>query len=130
MTNEELSSIVSGLAQRMNDWSSFCGERHKAIDAIMIERNSRFEKMLCEVHAALYGNGQEGVVKQGTRHNQTIARLEQDVCSLKSDMDDRFKELSNKLGNLNVRVWKMALVVAGLAVGIGKGLDALIRSIL
>lgn len=106
MSPEDLSLLVTG---RLDDWAKRCDERHQRLDSLMIERNERFERILTEIHNALYGNGKEGLADRVMRHTQAIKILQRDVQTLDSD-------LTNKFENLNTRVWKLALVMGGVIV--------------
>jgi len=131
MTHEELESVVAVIVQRLDDWTKHCGERHEFLDKITLERNSRFERMLMEVHAAVYGNGKEGMSERVLRHTQSIKVLERDVIVLTNDMDMKFKELNATLGALNLRFWKMAVMITAIVVAANKVLDtSVIKSIL
>lgn len=105
---------------RLLDWMGHCKVQHEELN-----------RLLREIHAALHGNGTEGLKSRVSRHSQQITHVEREVVSLRTDVDERFEDLRKSIGQLNIRFWRMAIIVATLVVGVNKGLQMLdVKSII
>ncbi len=105
---------------RLLDWMGHCRRQHEELN-----------KLLHEIHAALHGNGREGLVSRVARNSQRIDMVDAHVKSLREDVDKRLDQLSKNLGNINIRFWKMAIIVGAIVVALNKLLPDIgaIRSI-
>jgi hypothetical protein len=82
---------------RMLDWMGHCRTQHEELN-----------RLLHEIHAALHGNGREGLVSRVARNSQRIDVVDTHVKDMRVDVDKRFDILSKKLSMLDTRFWKMA----------------------
>ena len=94
---------------RFLDWMGHCKTQHEELN-----------KLLREIHAALHGNGREGLVSRVARNSQRIEVVDTHVKDLRVDMDKRMDSLNKSLGALNLRFWKMAVVVGIVVVTLNK----------
>jgi hypothetical protein len=94
---------------RFIDWMGHCKQQHEELN-----------KLLREIHAALHGNGREGLVSRVARNSQRIDVVDASVKDLRQDVDKRLDNLSKSMGALNLRFWKMAVIVGAVVVGLNK----------
>jgi hypothetical protein len=93
---------------RILDWMGHCKQQHEELN-----------RMLREIHAALHkDNG--GLVSRVARNSQRIEVVDTHVKDLRVDVDRRFDSLSKSMGALNVRFWKMAVIVGAVVVALNK----------
>ena len=104
--------------KRIEDWMVHCRDQH-----------SELNRLLREIHAALYGNGREGIMERVKSHSQRIALMDQDVRDLRKDVDDRLDKLGKNLGDISTRTWKIVVVMAVLVTVLNKSLPDM-RSII
>ena len=104
---------------RFLDWMGHCKTQHEELN-----------KLLREIHAALHGNGREGLVSRVARNSQRIEVVDTHVKDLRVDVDKRLDTLNKNISSLNVRFWKMAIVVAVIVSATNATITPIIKTIL
>jgi uncharacterized protein YqiB (DUF1249 family) len=104
---------------RFVDWMGHCKSQHEELN-----------RLLREIHAALHGNGREGLVSRVARNSQRIEVVDNHVKDLRVDVDIKLRDLSKSLGALNVRFWKMAIVIAVILSVANATVTPIIRSVI
>ena len=85
--------------------------------------------MLREIHAALHrDNG--GLVSRVARNSERIEVVDGHVKELRVDVDKRLDSLGKSIGALNVRFWKMAIVIAVILSVANATITPIIRSVI
>ena len=101
---------------RLLDWMGHCKQQHDSID----RKHTEILSMLNKISDALHGNGREGVISRVARNSQRIDAVDTHVKDLRVDVDKRFDLLTKNMGALNVRFWKMAILVGAIVVALNK----------
>ena len=110
---------------------SHCRVQHEELNTRSRAQHEELTERIREIHAAIIGNGSEGLKSRVSRHSQQIAHVEKEVTELRNDVDTRLDELKQSIGALNIRFWKMAIIVATLVVGLNKAVQVMdVRSII
>ena len=109
--------------KRLLDWMSHCRVQHEELNTRGREQHEELTSRIREIHAAIVGNGTEGLKSRVARHSQQIQHVEREVVVLKEDMDSRMDSLSNAVGVLNIRFWRMAIIVAVIVATANKALQ-------
>lgn len=116
---------------RLLDWMSHCRVQHEELNNRSRAQHEELTERIREIHSAIVGNGTEGLKSRVGRHSQQIAHIEKSVDALRVDVDERMDDLGKSIGALNIRFWRMAIIVASLVVVVNKAAQAFdVRSIL
>jgi hypothetical protein len=105
--------------ERFADFMGHCRTQHEELN-----------RLLRDIHKALHGNGREGMVDRVTRNSQRIQTVDIKVSELRADVDNRLDKLSASVGALNVRFWKMAIVLAVIMTTLNATVVPVIKSVL
>ena len=117
--------------QRLTDWMQHCRTQHTELNAQMRLQYEQLSVQISQIHAAIIGNGAEGLKSRVARHSQQIQHVEREVVVLKEDMDSRMDGLSKSIGELNIRFWRMAIIVAVIVATANKALQMIdVKSII
>jgi len=111
---------------RLLDWMSHCKTQHESID----RKHAEILVALNKISDALHGNGREGVVTRVARNSQRIEMVDAHVKDLRADVDKRLDLVSKSLGSLNVRFWKMAIVIAVIVSVTNATISPIIKSVI
>ena len=97
---------------RLLDWMGHCKVQHEELNQRSRDQHEQLVAQIAQIHAAIVGNGTEGLKSRVAKHSQQIHCVRVGVADLKADVDTRMDELSKSIGALNIRFWKMAIIVA------------------
>ena len=116
---------------RLLDWMGHCKVQHAELNTRSRDQHEQLVAQIAQIHAAIVGNGTEGLKSRVGRHSQQIQHVERQVTVLQADVDTRLDALSKSIGELNIRFWRMAIIVAVIVATANKVVQALdLRSII
>ena len=116
---------------RLLDWMSHCRVQHDELNTRSRAQHEELTERIREIHAAIVGNGSEGLKSRVSRHSQQIQHVEKEVVDLRNDVDTRLDKLNASIGALNIRFWKMAIIVAVIVTVVNTAAKAIdVRSII